>query len=197
MHERLIQLERLVKSMAQKQANESGHAPALGINRSIGSGEGEHHTYLATTETSLDGRSDYGSLHVDASGVQYVGGDHWAAILDSIADLKVHFDQEEQLRSANYFEGDILACGNHSSSTTLARSHALLLYASHRPVSRAEILATLPPKSSVDRYISRYFNGQDLVSCWSTRLSLLHGMSANVVNMISYHSWPILPSRSK
>ena len=100
-------------------------------------------------------------MHVSASELRYVGGDHWAAILDSIADLKDHFDQEEHLRLANSPD-QIQDDGGDPRS-----SHALLLYGCRRPASRAEILAALPPKSAVDRYISRYFNRLDLVaSCW-------------------------------
>ncbi|KAK2865376.1 hypothetical protein FQN49_003637 [Arthroderma sp. PD_2] len=42
-----------------------------------------------------------GALNVGVSELRYVGGDHWAAILENIDDLKDHFDREEQLRLTN------------------------------------------------------------------------------------------------
>ncbi|RDW63790.1 C6 transcription factor [Coleophoma cylindrospora] len=115
-------------------------------------------------DTSMDERSECGSMRVSASEFRYVGGDHWAAILDSIADLKDHFDQEEHLRLANTPD-PILDYDQHDDGLLAVAPHAKLLYGCHRPVaSRADILAALPPKSAVDRYISRYFNGLDLVA---------------------------------
>lgn len=115
--------------------------------------------------TPIDVRSECGSMRVTASELRYVGGDHWAAILDNIADLKDHFDREEQFQLAQNehdpIEGDTPQ--NHLAGPRSA--HALLLYGCPLPASRAEIIAALPPKSAVDRYISRYFNRLDLVHC--------------------------------
>jgi hypothetical protein len=107
-------------------------------------------------------------MRMSVSEPSYVGGDHWAAILDNIADLKEQVDQQERLRMAdNYiqFEDDDGEGGTEPLNTHRL-SHVLLLYGCPRPTSRAEILAALPPKDQVDRYISRYFNRLDLVSCW-------------------------------
>jgi hypothetical protein len=126
-------------------------------------------------DTPKDGRSECGSMRISASELRYVGGDHWAAILDSIADLKDHFDREEQLRLANNPDQIQDDNGDGDGGDSLARprsSHALLLYGCSRSASRAEILAALPPKGAVDRYISRYFNRLDLVA--SCRCALFH-----------------------
>lgn len=114
----------------------------------------------------IDGRSEYGRMRISASEVRYVGSDHWAAIMDNIADLKDHFNWEEQLRlidSPEQIDQDI---SGGDDGDLWVRPHALLLYGCDRPASRAEVLAALPPKSTVDRYIARYFNLQDLISCW-------------------------------
>jgi len=128
---------------------------------------------MPTTETStpLDVRSECGSMHVSSSELRYVGGDHWAAILDNIADLKDHFDREEQLQLA--WEDNKPTVTDHA-ERHLAEprsEHALLLYGCSMPTSRAEILAALPPRSAVDRYISRYFNRLDLVHCKCSQMS--------------------------
>jgi hypothetical protein len=98
-------------------------------------------------------------MFITSSESRYVGGDHWVAILDSIADLKDHLDRDEHLRPSNssYLVRD--ADSGHARSR-----HALLLYGNGQSASRAEILAALPPKNAVDRYISRYFNRLDSVS---------------------------------
>jgi len=41
----------------------------------------------------------------------------------------------------------------------------MLLYGCEPPSSRTEIFDALPPKNAIDRYMARYFNLQDLVSC--------------------------------
>lgn len=143
----------------------------------------------------MDGRSECGSMRISASELRYVSGDHWATILDSIADLKDHFDREEQLRLANKpdqiqdDDGD-----GDDGGDSLSRPpspHSLLLYGCRLSVSRAEILAALPPKGAVDRYISRYFNRLDLVA--SCRCALFHYHTAwqlICLTWTSCGSWP-------
>ncbi|KAH8898081.1 fungal-specific transcription factor domain-containing protein [Thozetella sp. PMI_491] len=164
LHDRLVQLERLVKSLAPGPASTatSGliHDPEA---PSGGGGQVES----ANPGTPMDSRSECGSMRMSTSEPSYVGGEHWAAILDNIADLKEQVDQQEQLRMADsyiQFQGDDGEDDQEPSATNHS-PHVLLLYGCPRPTSRAEVLAALPPKEQVDRYISRYFNRVDLVSC--------------------------------
>ncbi|KAI1382979.1 putative fungal-specific transcription factor [Hypoxylon trugodes] len=166
LHNRIVYLEGLVKSLMPKRQT-------AGIPTSNGPpSDTDHHdipTNSSPADVSMEGQSDYGSMHLNASEVRYVGGDHWAAILESIADLKDHFDQEENLRlvdTPDHSHDDI-------TSNPMERPqspHAHLLYGCGRVASRAEILAALPPKDAVDRYISRFFNRLDLVAS-----SAVHG----------------------
>ncbi|KAM5461541.1 hypothetical protein McanCB49686_000340 [Microsporum canis] len=184
-HDRLVQLERLVMSLmsdpSQKtnlSSTATASVPVTELGSRIGSDHGagpvpisgSGNSANASADAPIDGRSECGSMRVSASELRYVGGDHWAAILENIADLKDHFDREEQLRLANSPD----AHDDHSGDlVSKPRSpHALLLYGCRRPASRSEILAALPPKSAVDRYISRYFNCLDLVAS-----SVVHGPS--------------------
>ena len=114
--------------------------------------------------TLIDARSECGSMRMTASELRYVGGDHWAAILDNIADLKDHFDREEQFQLDQHDHDPIEGDAPHNPAGPRS-AHALLLYGCPLPASRAEIISALPPKSAVDRYISRYFNRLDLVHC--------------------------------
>ncbi|TGJ82083.1 hypothetical protein E0Z10_g6697 [Xylaria hypoxylon] len=95
---------------------------------------------LVGPPTAASTPSDNGSLWYSANESRYVGGAHWTAILDGIADLREDVDQQGQ--------------GSRS-------SHPQLLYGC-QPASRDAILATLPPRPTVDRSISRYFNLLDL-----------------------------------
>lgn len=163
MHHRLVQLERLVRSIASK-PNASSNVDFNSLSQPAD---------IPHFDTAIHGRSDCGSMRVSASELHYVGGDHWAAILDSITDLKDHFDREEQLRlamSPDQIQDDTGDAGNVDIP---ASRHSLLLYGGYRPASQAEILAALPSKGAVDRYISRYFNRQELVSCKCALLTKL------------------------
>ncbi|KAI0543224.1 hypothetical protein GGR58DRAFT_519341 [Xylaria digitata] len=137
--DRLVQLEQLVMNVIQSQ-NISHNTPTpLAIDPHIGiprQGANE----LVDPPTAASTPSDNGSLWYSANETRYVGGAHWAAILDGIADLREDVDQQCQ--------------GSRS-------SHPRLLYGC-QPTSRDAILATLPPRPTVDRSISRYFNILDL-----------------------------------
>lgn len=157
MHDRLVQLERLVMSIASK--------PDASLKLSL-----SQPVEIARFDTLVDGRSNHGSMRSSASQLHYVGDDHWASILDNIADLKHHFDREEQFGLAMRPDQIQNGTGDAGKIDNLASRHSLLLYGGYRPASQAEILAALPPKLTVDRYVSRYFNRQELVSCKSAPL---------------------------
>ena len=147
MHDRLVRLERLVKSIARKPSASS----------SLDASNLSQQAEISHLENPIDGHR--------TSELHYISGDHWAAIMDGIADIKDHFDREEQLRLAidpdqtQDYTGDVGNLNSHASG------NSLLLYGGYQPASKAEIVTALPPKDAVDRYISRYFNSLDLVSC--------------------------------
>lgn len=124
-------------------------------------------------DTPIDERSECGSMKISASELRYIGGDHWVAILEGIADLKDHVDREEQLRLAES-PGQIADDPEDMNGDSSAlRDGAFLLYGRYRPASRDDILSALPPRYAVDRYISRYFNYLDLVSAGKSRRRFL------------------------
>jgi hypothetical protein len=159
-HQRLVQLERLVMAIAGK-PNATPNVDSNDIN---------HPVETPNADTVIDGRSDRGIIRASGSQSHYVGGDHWAAILDSIAELKDHFHRQQQTRmpiSPNQERSGAEPAANIGGRTS---RRSLLLYGGYPQHSQAEILAALPPKDTVDRYISRYFNRQELVSCESFRV---------------------------
>ncbi|PYI13736.1 hypothetical protein BO99DRAFT_407273 [Aspergillus violaceofuscus CBS 115571] len=153
-HDRLVHLERLVKSLMADGRVSHPQKPPQPLATPDSSSSGGIRQESAS---GLDTQSDCGSMQITGSELRYVAGEHWAAILDSIADLKAHCDREEQISLAE--------TRTHLSEEEPPHfRHALLLYGCHRPTSRAEIIAALPPKAAVDRYISRYFHYLDLVA---------------------------------
>ncbi|KAL4785297.1 putative fungal-specific transcription factor [Aspergillus varians] len=166
-HDRIVQLERLVVSMMPSPAGRSNAEPAPEVSL-YSRPAAAIPVNTVSIETPIDVRSECGSMRIHNSELAYVGEDHWVAILDGIADLKDHLDHEEQMRLAKGPDdnGDEQRYGNAASGG------AFMLYGCRRPASRDEVLMALPPKCAVDRYISRYFNYVDLVSS-----SAVHGPS--------------------
>ncbi|KAH8671694.1 fungal-specific transcription factor domain-containing protein [Xylariales sp. PMI_506] len=151
LQDRLVQLEHLVLSLKPD---------AVASKNLISTPSSGSTTARRSDDDALtDGLSDCGSMRVLASEVQYVGSDHWVAILDTIADLKDHLDREESLREVEDWDATQDKDGNPKQTRS---DHALLLYGCGQTASRAEILAALPPKNAVDRYVSRYFNRLEL-----------------------------------
>ncbi|KAF9892662.1 hypothetical protein FE257_001064 [Aspergillus nanangensis] len=162
-HDRLVQLERLVMSVMSNSAASANMHANTDVRQL-----GPTPTDPMPEDTPIDERSECGSMKISASELRYIGGDHWVAILEGIADLKDHVDREEQFRLAES-PGQIAddPDDNNGDSSDPGRGGAFLLYGCCRPTSRDDILSALPPRYAVDRYISRYFNYLDLVSAAS------------------------------
>ncbi|KAL2140931.1 hypothetical protein VTI28DRAFT_3028 [Corynascus sepedonium] len=108
-------------------------------------------------------------MRIDHSEQSYVGGDHWAAILESIVDIKEHIEREERASCNQDDCGNVDSAQEHDPSVVSRPTRALLLYGCPLPTAQSEVLSALPPKSASDRYVSRYFNRLDLVH------SIVHG----------------------
>lgn len=92
-------------------------------------------------------------LHSQGVGVgaSYVGSVHWAAVLDSISELRDHYEEEEEAR--------MLATSDH---VLLQSPGPRLLY---EPIqaTKAHLLASIPARPVVDRMVARYFNAEGVV----------------------------------
>lgn len=104
------------------------------------------------------GPLDGGCMRFNSLGTaNYVGSSHWAAVLDSIAELKEHFEQEEEIRNM---------ATDFNPPNSVHSSWPQLLYGCQR-VTKAEILSSIPPRRAADRLVSRYFT-LDIASGKST-----------------------------
>ncbi|KAJ5185860.1 transcriptional regulator family: Fungal Specific TF [Penicillium cf. griseofulvum] len=147
--DRLGQLEQIVVSLMQKTTSDgqdwSGQNAVVSVprDRPEEGSPGE-----VTNSEASPAQSDGGNVLFSSSDAQYVGGTHWTAILDGIADLKEQLERED-----------------HGNMEKPAMLHTFLLYGC-KSASKEDILAALPDRPAVDRYISQYFNRLDLApSC--------------------------------
>lgn len=162
--DRIKQLEDLVVDLMQK-TSASNAPPLASSNPSPGA-----NTPLALNHASprvspsatpvADGAhranspdSDHGSLRLTKSGASYVHGTHWAAVLDGIAELKDHFDRDDESRS--YPLGT-------AQPPQVNLSGPQLIHGFTKVATRDEILAAVPPRHIVDRLVSRYFNSFEM-----------------------------------
>lgn len=90
--------------------------------------------------------SDCGSMRIHSHGANYVGSAHWAAVLDSVSDLKGRYEMEEEAR--------MMAAAEPSQHDSPGPR---LLYEPVQ-ITKAGIIASLPARPIVDRLVSRYFN---------------------------------------
>ncbi|CAH0030944.1 unnamed protein product [Clonostachys rhizophaga] len=150
LQDRLAHLERLVKVLMPGPSSQSS-PNAVTTSGAIGDVMSARIHDNSLVDTSADVRSECGSISATATELPYIGDDHWAAILESISDLKHQVDRDEQTRMDD-------TIGDDNPYTRRPSPHALLLYGCPRARSREEILSALPPKPAVDRYVSFYFN---------------------------------------
>jgi hypothetical protein len=169
-HERLHQLENLVVSLMRhdrdepvSRATESDSDPKL-ASRSAS-------TPIRDTEPTSSWREakdlpnaaqSLGSMTLnDVGAAEYVGGIHWASILNSIDDIKLELEHEEET-----------ATTTKNVDTTWPQ----LLYGCERATT-TEILSSVPPRYIVDQLISTYLTldiapGKSLVSKYTETISL-------------------------
>ncbi|TGO22556.1 hypothetical protein BPAE_0163g00170 [Botrytis paeoniae] len=114
----------------------------------------------ATISESAD---SIGRISVEDEVQNYVGGAHWAAILENIAGLK------DSLGSEEWPQGTASGKNTHEGPE--------LLLGDNRKSSRESILACLPSKPLVDNLVDRYFTAID-ASCKMT-YSVGMGLNAN------------------
>lgn len=161
MQSRLAELERLVLTLMPDSATRSATTPVAYVPASSQATNPVNNTDTPHLSTPRDDCSEAGSMREH----RYVGGEHWMAIVDSIAELREHIDREEQLAMADAADRMSGETEDDISGDSTPGSHVLLLYGCEPATSRDEILAALPPKAAVDRYVARYFNFQELISC--------------------------------
>ncbi|KAI0972285.1 hypothetical protein F4678DRAFT_56520 [Xylaria arbuscula] len=152
--DRIQQLESLVRSLVASPQQQTQHTPPGPFPDSS--------PYQGAAFSALDDLApasapDHaspaaaGTMRRSSNGANYVSSVHWAAVLDSISELKDHYEEEEEARLLVFSEYAIRQSPGPR-----------LLY---EPVqaTQADILALVPPRPVVDRMVARYFNAQGVV----------------------------------
>ena len=162
MQGRINQLEELVVSLMQQQTTSGPRGPPSDGSTPAAPDEGSpsrrsESARPTVTEPQLQvppSPSDHGTIRIRETSVSYVGSAHWAAVLDSIAELRDHFEQEDE------------AHARRENSLRLQASipRPQLLYDCSANASLTSIIDTLPPRPAVDRLVSRYFNDLDVAT---------------------------------
>ncbi|KAL3487148.1 fungal-specific transcription factor domain-containing protein [Aspergillus germanicus] len=129
LQQRIRQLEELVN--VQRKAESIPNKPGF-------ESESQHDSPDDAIASSL------GKIHVGDAGMSYVSGAHWAALQDSIADLKDCLEADFSVNQPSQnFHGPALLIGLCP------------------PVDKDDILELIPPKNVTDRLVSRFFNSME------------------------------------
>ncbi|KAH8595029.1 hypothetical protein B0O99DRAFT_512847 [Bisporella sp. PMI_857] len=165
-HGRIKQLEELVVSFMQQQQQQQqdrntnqpslAHSPTTGSESKSETGRPSSlsDTQVWVDQTDLISTSgSLGRLAIDEDQQSYVGGAHWAAILDSISSLK---------ESVNYEERPTQSDQEVERNPPLKTRGPQLLAGFVRKATRADMLASMPPKSIADILIAQMFDSGDI-----------------------------------
>ncbi|KAL4991454.1 hypothetical protein BDW68DRAFT_184901 [Aspergillus falconensis] len=157
LHQRVRELEELVKALATAK-----NIP------------GSDHKREQTANSADDAiASSLGRIQVGETGTSYVSGAHWAALQDSIAEIKEYFDSDHSL-TQNSSEGPALLLGLCP------------------PRDKEDFLAAVPPRAVADRLVSRFLNSMEpgYDQFWAqpqevslTWLSVLFGMMCLAIRL--------------
>ncbi|RWA12412.1 hypothetical protein EKO27_g2691 [Xylaria grammica] len=148
MQSRIDRLENLVLSLMHQTGSSAPDQRAR-----LSPSPPEVNSERATTQRDVSPTpSDHGRIRIQHTVVSYVSSSHWAAILDSITDLRSHLTREEETYPR---EPDLL-----QQPTSFPRPQ--LLYCCLMHETPASIVKSLPPRPVVDRLVSRYFNILDI-----------------------------------
>ncbi|KAG0154908.1 hypothetical protein PDIDSM_480 [Penicillium digitatum] len=185
--DRIQQLESMVRSLAQQQQSpQQQHIPqgtlgtspqGLSTTTPLASVD-EDNVAPAMRHASLSHNRDYptspapsehGSIRLHSNGANYVGSFHWAAVLDSISELRDHYEEEEEAR--------LLAANDH----VLHESPGPRLLYEPVQTTKADLLAAIPAQPAVDRMVAR----DSEIGLW-----LVQGMLVQLALSLGYHPDP-------
>lgn len=108
-------------------------------------------------DSEVDGvTNSLGVLKVDPEKGKslYFGDSHWHMVLADIAEVKNYFSNHKKELDRNYEKIKL-------SKPSTARDGPAFLFSAHIAASDVELRSELPPKSAVDKLVTRYMNSYD------------------------------------
>ncbi|KAJ5698605.1 hypothetical protein N7462_000610 [Penicillium macrosclerotiorum] len=167
MQNRIDRLEGLVLSLMTNGNQSAGPAAALAAI----SGESSAGSTGLSNEIDVDAVDDdaegnleesdteqvtksFGVMKMDNNKSYYISEAHWASVLNDIAEVR------------NFFSSHKKQIEEHAEKVKAARPRtdvpgSTLLFGVMKPLSRAEIMASVPSKYTTDILVARYFNSYD------------------------------------
>lgn len=111
----------------------------------------------------------FGQMRISKNEISYVGESHWNTILNSISDLKrdLSDDEEEEEDDAHDADGSVRGWGGVPGTGPLggAQPHATtglgFMVGEAKPVTRHQLISSVPEKRVADRLLSLWFNSPD------------------------------------
>jgi hypothetical protein len=163
MQKRLKHLESLVKDVMHAQVPGPDTPPRdeVMFNDLDGSAGGLN-VDSAPNETAADPQPAItsGQVHVGQKSTTYIGATHWAAILDDVIvfsnpqETITYISQIEEVK--DYFEE-----AEDDEPEEETPPAVGLLFNIDSLTTKSELLATLPPRRTVDQLVARYFNSSN------------------------------------
>ncbi|KAJ5591872.1 uncharacterized protein N7459_002241 [Penicillium hispanicum] len=164
MQNRIDRLEGLVLSLMTNGAQSAGPAAALAAISGESSGPSTGLSNELDFDEDGNGMADesdteqvtksFGVMKMDNNKSYYISEAHWASVLNDISEVRNFFSTHKQ-----QFEEQAEKVKATQPQTDVPGS--ALLFGVMKPLSRAEILATLPSKYTTDLLVARYFNSYD------------------------------------
>ncbi|KAJ5660403.1 hypothetical protein N7507_006854 [Penicillium longicatenatum] len=163
MQNRIDRLEGLVLSLMTNGAQSAGPAAAMatisgdssagstGLSHELELDDGIHGAEESDTEQVT---KSFGVMKMDNNKSYYISDAHWASVLNDITEVrnfytthKKQFEEQAEKLKASRPETDVPG--------------STLLFGVMKPLSRPEILSSLPSKYMTDLLVARYFNSYD------------------------------------
>jgi Fungal specific transcription factor domain len=157
---RVKHLESLVLGLMNAQRGEPLQTPSDSLGAGSQQGSDFDHDMSNDNDQQEQTLQALGKLDVSGSNTQYVGHEHWASILDDIAEVKKHLEEEPESPDDEADQDDTPDDGAPE-----------LLTGAGRMPSKEQLLEEFPPQAEVDRLISAYFASPDPLCI------LMHGPS--------------------
>ncbi|KAJ5818209.1 hypothetical protein N7474_003800 [Penicillium riverlandense] len=167
MQNRIDRLEGLVLSLMTNGSQSAGPAAALAAITGDSSADSAHPSNEFDIDIDDDGNDgpeesdteqvtkSFGIMKVDnANKSYYISDAHWASVLNDISEVRNFFASHKK-----QYEEQAEKVKGHQPPTDVTES--TLLFGAMKPMTRPEILSSLPSKYTCDMLVARYFNTYD------------------------------------
>lgn len=159
--QRVARLERMVTEM-MAQSNQQNLPQQSVKNESTASTPGLHAQSQSPASSDSKDTPNMGSLTLEEGHASYTGSTHWTTILEDIHRLKEELPDDHSEDTMSPEAASLDAETEHEQEAGPTR---ISLLNSGPCLPREHILAMMPPRKVVDRYVTHFFNSFDVGPC--------------------------------